>query len=84
MIPYMILLGLLAGGWWRLALTAAAITWPIALYATNVTKSPLTLLAGSALAIINAAVGAAVHQGFRWAIGRVRGKPGRCMPAQRL
>lgn len=72
MIPSMIFLGLVFGRWWRSTLIAVAICWPIMLATSGVVEGPPieqagTLLAGSLLALANAAVGVAVHQAFLFA-----------------
>jgi hypothetical protein len=63
MIPTMILLGLVLGRWWRLALGTAAISWPLLLLATGVVGVEAVLVAAVALAVANAGVGVLVHQG---------------------
>ncbi|WDZ83844.1 hypothetical protein [Micromonospora cathayae] len=66
MIPTLILFGLLLGRWWRTALVAAAVGWPLLLLAVgDATSSGPALLAGSGLAVVNTAVGVLVHQGVR-------------------
>ena len=64
MIPTMILLGLIFGRWWRPALAAAAVGWPLLLGATNVIDfAEAGILAGAALlAVANAGVGVLLHQ----------------------
>lgn len=61
MIPTMILLGLVLGRWWRLALLTAAIGWPALLLATG-TDAPADLVAGAALGVANACVGVLAAQ----------------------
>jgi hypothetical protein len=61
-IPTMILFGLVFGRWWRFALIAAAIAWPVLLLATGVMKPGPGLLGASGLAVANAGVGVIVHQ----------------------
>jgi hypothetical protein len=56
MIPTMILLGLVLGRWWKVALVAAAIGWPVLLLATG-TDAPADLVTGAALGVANACVG---------------------------
>ena len=64
MIPAMILLGLVLGRWWRLALGTAAVGWPALLVATKVIEfDDGVVLAGAAvLAVANAAAGLLAHQ----------------------
>ncbi|HEU4811125.1 MAG TPA: hypothetical protein VFT00_03195 [Nocardioides sp.] len=56
MIPTMILLGLVLGRWWKVALVTAAIGWPLLLLA-NGTDAPADLVSGAALGVANACVG---------------------------
>jgi hypothetical protein len=73
MIPTLILFGLVFGRWWRTALAAAAIGWPVLLVAMGVTHPGAGLLLGAAgLAIINTGAGAAIHQGARRVVRRAR------------
>ncbi|HTF10233.1 MAG TPA: hypothetical protein VK659_18870 [Asanoa sp.] len=66
MIPTLILFGLVCGRWWRSALVAAAVGWPVLLLATGTLDlRPLPLLAAAGLAVVNAAVGVAGHQAVR-------------------
>lgn len=68
MIPTMILFGLVVGRWWRFALVAAALVWPLALLASGVLDVEWNLVTAAALAVANAAVGVAIHQGIRRAV----------------
>ena len=61
MIPTMILLGLVLGRWWRLALITAAVGWPVLLLAGG-TDAPVDLMRGAALGVINACVGVLAGQ----------------------
>jgi len=72
MIPTMILFGLVTGRWWRLALIAAAIFWPVLLLVDGVMGISADLLAAALFGAVNAAVGVAVHQGLLWLVRRVR------------
>lgn len=63
MIPTMILLGLILGRWWRLALGTAAFGWPLLLVATDVVSVNAGLIAAAALATANAGIGVLAHQG---------------------
>ena len=72
MIPTMILFGLVTGRWWRLALIAAAIVWPVLLLVDGVVGISADLLAAALFGVVNAAVGVAVHQALLWLVRRVR------------
>jgi hypothetical protein len=72
MIPTMILFGLITGRWWRLALIAAAIFWPVLLLVDGVMGLSAGLLAAALLGAVNAAVGVAVHQALLWLVRGVR------------
>lgn len=74
MIPTLILLGVLFGRWWRFAIAAAAIGWPLALVVTGVMGIEWGLAGASMLAIANTLAGVVVYQAGAWAIGRLRGK----------
>jgi hypothetical protein len=62
MILTLILFGLVFGRWWRSALIAAAVSWPVLLVVIHVMSIEAGLLGASALAVINAAVGVFAHQ----------------------
>ena len=62
MIPTMILLGLVLGRWWRIALVTAAIGWPALLLATN-TIDVGQIVPTAMLGLVNAAVGVLIVQG---------------------
>lgn len=73
MIPTVILWGLIFGRWWKTALIGSAIAWPAVLAIDGVMGlEPGQLLAAALLAVANATVGAAVHQGVLWLVRRVR------------
>jgi hypothetical protein len=61
MIPTLILLGLVVGRWWLVAI--AAIAWPIALVGTKVGSGFSFAVGSAAVAVINTAAGVAVHKG---------------------
>ena len=63
MIPTMILVGLVLGRWWRVALLVAALGWPMLLGLTGLLESPGAALVSAVLAVANAGVGVLVHQG---------------------
>jgi hypothetical protein len=71
MIPTMILLGLVLGRWWKVALITAAVGWPLLLAATEVLDFEMRLIGAAALASVNAGVGALVHQVCLYAYRRL-------------
>lgn len=73
MIPTLIVAGLVFGRWWKTTLAVAAIGWPVWLVAGEVMGLQAGLLGAAALAVINTAVGVAVHQAVRRLVGRLRG-----------
>lgn len=82
MIPTMILFGVVTGWWWRVALIGAAVVWPVILAVGGVIdwswpfwQVAGTLLGGSLLAVLNAAVGMLLPQAIRWGIRMLRRKP---------
>ena len=77
MIPTMILVGLLLGRWWRLALVLGAISWPALLFATNVMDFESGLLAAAVLGVVNTGVGVLLHQGI---LGAIRLSPRNRLP----
>lgn len=74
-IPTMILFGLVAGRWWRFALGAAAVVWPVVLVIDGVMGVSVGLLGAALLGAANAAVGVAFHQGLLLLVRRVRTGP---------
>jgi hypothetical protein len=72
MIPTMILLGLVLGRWWRVALSTAAIGWPLLLLLSDVVDLNVALIAAAALAVANAGVGVLAHQGCLHAYRHLR------------
>ena len=71
----MILVGLILGRWWWLALPSAALLWGSLLLATGATGLDANLAEGIALALVNCAVGVLIHQVLlhvtrRWRDGR--------------
>lgn len=69
LIPTLILLGLILGHWWRWTLPAAAVGWSVLLAASEVTTSPLALLAGAALAVVNTGLGVLIYLTVRSVVG---------------
>ena len=80
MIPTMILLGLVLGRWWWVAIVTAALGWPILLVVTDVGASGAGLLEAAALAAANAAVGVLVHQGVLHLYRRFRRRNSHVVP----
>lgn len=72
MIPAVILWGLIFGRWWRVTLIGSAIAWPVVLIVDGVMGLEVGLLAAAMLAVANAAVGVALHQGALWLIRRLQ------------
>jgi hypothetical protein len=58
----MIVAGLVLGHWWRAALIAAALGWPLLLILSGVEIEPWGLPAAAVFGAANAAVGIIVHQ----------------------
>lgn len=81
MIPSLILLGLLLGRWWRVALVAAAVGWPVLLVATDVAAFDAGLLGAAALAVANSGVGVLAHQGGLRAYRHLRGRTPKTVPS---
>lgn len=72
MIPTVILWGLVFGRWWKATLVGSAIAWPAVLVIDGTIGLGIgQLIAAASLAVANAAVGAAVHQGVLWVVRRV-------------
>lgn len=76
MIPTMILFGLVTGYWWKLALPAAAVIWPVLLVASD-TITASQIPAAALLSLVNAAVGAALVQGVLVKIRGIRHRASR-------
>ena len=72
MIPTMLLFGLVLGRWWKAAILAGAVVWPLLLLATGVEVTVLGLFAAAVLGGINTAVGAALHQALLGLVRRLR------------
>lgn len=72
MIPTMILFGLSFGRWWRAALIAAALIWPLILVAADVMPLDWDLLSAAGLAVANVSVGVLVHQAILRLSRRIR------------
>jgi hypothetical protein len=61
-IPTLILLGLVVGRWWRLAMIIGTAGWPAVLLAGGVVRTRPELLAATVLAVINTGVGVLLCQ----------------------
>jgi hypothetical protein len=72
MIPTMIVFGLLLGRWWWAALIAAAVLWPALLVADGVIALSTAVVGAALFAVVNAAVGVAIHQAGLWGVRRLR------------
>lgn len=72
MIPTLILFGLVFGRWWRSALITGTVGWLVLLLATGVMPAGAGVLGALGPAIINTAVGVAVHQVLLQAVRRAR------------
>lgn len=76
LIPTMILFGLVTGYWWKLALPAAAVIWPLLLVASD-TVTASQIPAAALLSLVNAAVGAALVQGVLVTVRGIRHRASR-------
>jgi hypothetical protein len=61
-IPTMIVFGVVLGRWWRFALVAAAVVWPLLVAADGVGVTVGLLAYAAAIGVANAAVGVLAHQ----------------------
>lgn len=64
MIPTMLLVGLVFGRWWRVAIPAGTLAWVVLLIATGVGSGIGFTLGAAALGGANVIVGALVYQAF--------------------
>jgi hypothetical protein len=62
MIPTVIVVGLVVGRWWVLAI--AAVGWVVVLAAAGITGDGGSLAVGAGLAVANGGVGVAIHKVF--------------------
>jgi uncharacterized membrane protein len=88
MIPTMILFGLVLGWWWRTALIAAAVVWPLMLWQAGIfdgtqgVMGTVGLALGAALfGVANAGVGVAIDQGILALVRRIRRRGAAATPA---
>lgn len=65
MIPTLIVIGAVFGRWWRVALLASALGWPVLLIATGAMGIGPALAGASGLAILNTGAGVLIHQGIQ-------------------
>ena len=75
MIPSLIVLGLVLGRWWRLALLVGAVGWPVLLGLMGLLESPTAVVVSSALAVANTGLGVLVHQGVLHAYRHLARRP---------
>jgi hypothetical protein len=64
-IPALIMVGAVFGRWWRVALLASAIGWPVLLVVTGAMSIGPALAGAAGLAVLNSGAGVLLHQGIR-------------------
>jgi hypothetical protein len=69
-IPTVIVWGLILGRWWRATLIGSAVVWPGILVVGGIVDTGPGLLGAALLAVANASLGVAVHQGVLWLVRR--------------
>jgi hypothetical protein len=69
----MILVGLLLGRWWKLALVVGTSAWTVLLLSQGLLATPTEILGAAVLALVNTGVGVLVHQFMLAVVRRVRG-----------
>lgn len=79
MIPAMILFGLVCGRWWKQALIAATIIWPLLLLVDGALQGApgsrvAALVLAVVLAVLNAGVGVAIHQALLHLVRALRSR----------
>ena len=72
MIPTMIVFGIVLGRWWRVALVAAAVVWPLLIAAAGIEVTVSLVAYAAAVGVANAAVGVLAHQACLHAYRLVR------------
>lgn len=72
MIPTLLLIGLLAGRWYAVAL--AGLAWPLLLGLDGILGSPEQYAGAAAFAVANTAVGVAAHKVVAWSLRQAWGK----------
>jgi hypothetical protein len=72
-IPIAFFVGLAVGRWWFLPV--AAIGWTIVLVAFGIAGDWRTIVVGADLAVVNAAIGVALHRGLAAAFRVARAGP---------
>ena len=65
MIPTVLLVGLVFGQWWRIAIPVAVLGWPALLITTGVDSGPRFAAAAGLLAGANVVVGVLAFQAIR-------------------
>lgn len=83
MIPTLLAFGLVFGRWWKATLAVGVIGWVVVILSTTdagtapgIAETAGLALGAAGLALVNTAVGVAVHQGLLWAVRTVRGRSG--------
>jgi hypothetical protein len=69
MIPTLILVGLIFGRWWQIAIPLAAVGWAVLLIVTGVDSGFVFALGAAAIAMPNVALGVLVHRAL-WQLVR--------------
>ncbi len=64
MIPTLILFGAVLGRWWRVALLASAVGWPVLLVVTGAMSVRPALAGAAGLAVLNTGAGVLIYQGI--------------------
>jgi hypothetical protein len=64
-IPTLLLVGLLFGRWWKIAIPATVIGWPLLLIATGVDSGWQFAVAAGLLAVANVVIGVLANQALR-------------------
>jgi hypothetical protein len=62
MIPTMVLFGLLLGRWWRPALLAGMLGWPLVLVLSGVRLGVVEVVVAASLGLTNTGIGVGLHQ----------------------
>jgi hypothetical protein len=71
MIPTLILVGLIFGRWWQIAIPLAAVGWAVLLIVTGVDSGFVFALGAAAIAMPNVALGVLVHRALWQLVRRV-------------
>jgi hypothetical protein len=70
-IPTLIIVGIVLGRWWWVALLVSAIGWPLLLAASGLATG-WVLLEAAAFGVANALVGVLLYQAGAWIVRRLR------------